>query len=195
MRDADLRSVVAVNEQIKRVVGIAFSVDISALNATLLAVKSGRRALGFGIVAHEMRIFSRSLAAIMKEISALTFESVRTVSSMLKGARYMRVLERVDLDGAFAKKLEVIKRRHRSDLETSQHLLEELRAKIGALVEGAKDECSFGSAVSRIAKVEATYADDNRSSLEETSRDFDVSISEVANLLNTLRRTLRRIGP
>ena len=57
----ELTRVVAINEETRRVVAIAFEINISALNAMLVALRAGEAALGFNVVSKEMRVFAASL--------------------------------------------------------------------------------------------------------------------------------------
>lgn len=53
----DLLRIVRINEEIKRVVSVAFKINIMALNAIFLAKRAGNAALGFGVLSNELRVF------------------------------------------------------------------------------------------------------------------------------------------
>jgi methyl-accepting chemotaxis protein len=59
---ADLLRIVRINEEIKAVVGVAFKINIMALNAIFLAKRAGTAALGFGVLSNELRTFSQDCA-------------------------------------------------------------------------------------------------------------------------------------
>ena len=53
----DLLRIVRINEEIKRVVSVAFKINIMALNAIFPAKRAGNAALGFGVPSNELRVF------------------------------------------------------------------------------------------------------------------------------------------
>ena len=61
----DLLRIVRINEEIKRVVSVAFKINIMALNAIFLAKRAGNAALGFGVLSNELRVFSKDLRESM----------------------------------------------------------------------------------------------------------------------------------
>ena len=67
----DLLRIVRINEQIKRVVGVSFKINIMALNAIFLAKRAGTAALGFGVLSNELRIFSQDLRDFMSSLTGL----------------------------------------------------------------------------------------------------------------------------
>ena len=61
----ELSRVVKANEDIKKVIRISSGVNLVALNAMLVAKRSGERSRGFAVVSSELRVFSRKLEGAM----------------------------------------------------------------------------------------------------------------------------------
>ena len=92
-RGHQLRRIVRINEEIKRVVAAAFTINLMAMNAIFLAKRAGTAALGFGVLSNELRRFAIDLQQQMAMLSEMTYSSVNTVTALLKQARLNRVLE------------------------------------------------------------------------------------------------------
>ena len=89
---ADLLRIVRINEEIKRVVGVSFKINIMALNAIFLAKRAGTAALGFGVLSNELRFFSQDLRTCMESLTGLIHGCVDEVSIVLKDIRFTRLL-------------------------------------------------------------------------------------------------------
>jgi hypothetical protein len=83
----DLLRIVRINEEIKRVVSVAFKINIMALNAIFLAKRAGNAALGFGVLSNELRVFSRDLRESMMSLTQLIHDLVGEVSVILLESR------------------------------------------------------------------------------------------------------------
>ena len=81
---SDLHRVVKANEDIKKVIRISSGVNLVALNAMLIAKRSGEKSRGFAVVSSELRVFSRKLEGAMTGLGALIFELVRDAAAMRK---------------------------------------------------------------------------------------------------------------
>ena len=69
----DLLHIVRINEEIKRVVGVSFKINIMALNAIFLAKRAGTAARGFGVLSNEFRTFSQDLKNGMDKLTGLVY--------------------------------------------------------------------------------------------------------------------------
>ena len=88
----DLLRIVRINEEIKSVVGVAFKINIMALNAIFLAKRAGTAALGFGVLSNELRVFSQDLRDGMSALTGLIHSCVNEVSLVLQDIRHTRLL-------------------------------------------------------------------------------------------------------
>ena len=61
----ELRRIVRISEEIKRVVATAFKINLMAMNAIFLAKRAGQSALGFGVLSNDLRRFATDLPTQM----------------------------------------------------------------------------------------------------------------------------------
>ena len=90
---SELTLISSVNESIKQAIRASESISLIAVNANLAAGRSGARAVGFCVVAGELRLFSDRMANTMHGWSGLIYalvqETART-SSQLRNRNILR---------------------------------------------------------------------------------------------------------
>lgn len=67
----ELKTIEEINEEINSIVSVAESITLTAAKATLEAAQAGINAVGFSLVARELRMFSEKLADAMQSLSGL----------------------------------------------------------------------------------------------------------------------------
>ncbi|WP_050897736.1 hypothetical protein [Methylobacter tundripaludum] len=67
----ELKAIAAINEEIKSIVYAAENISLTATNAMLVARQAGTNAVGFSVVARELRTFSENMATAMQSLSGL----------------------------------------------------------------------------------------------------------------------------
>lgn len=83
-----LEQAVLLNEEIKQVIGYAAQVNMTALNANLMARRAGDGSRGFRVVAAELRGFSDRLERHMLALGRLIFRQVGGIAHMRKVQRF-----------------------------------------------------------------------------------------------------------
>lgn len=186
---ADLLRIVHINEQIKRVVGVAFKINIMALNAIFLAKRAGNAALGFGVLSNELRVFSRDLRSCMETLNGLIHDCVNEVSVNLRNDRQDRLLAVVGAGGAAAGQVgRVLQRRAAESAEQSRRL-SRLRRQLKRALEDAFQLVELGGVLAKSAKIEAAYGQSFAPSLTQVSGEFDGIVEEIRGALEALRRS------
>lgn len=185
---ADLANIVRINEEIKRVVGVAFKINIMALNAIFLAKRAGTAARGFGVLSHELRIFSQNLRASMELLTGLVHGCVTEVSRSLQDQRYTRLLREAARQAPLAKLEDVIGRRERSGTEEAARLAS-LRQQLQRSLEEAFRLVELGGVLAKTAKIEAAYGQGHAASLAQVSGEFDGVVEEIRHSLQILRKS------
>jgi len=67
----ELKAIAAINEEIKSIVYATENISLTATNAMLVARQAGINAVGFSVVARELRTFSEKMATDMQSLSGL----------------------------------------------------------------------------------------------------------------------------
>jgi hypothetical protein len=192
--DSGLARAVALNEEIKRVIGVAFKANLMALNAILLAKRAGASATGFRVLSTELREFIAQLQETMIRLRGQTQDMVRAVTEEVRQRRVGRSLSLA------AEALVADRSPHGDALDAvllSRARVEALRLQrfdtIDRALRGtlgdAADLSQFGAVLARTAKIEAVYGGDFSKSLTEVALDFDAIIQDIIGAIDALRRT------
>lgn len=185
----DLLRIVQINEEIKRVVGVSFKINIMALNAIFLAKRAGTAARGFGVLSNELRVFSQDLRRCMQTLTGLIHGCVNEVSLVLQDNRLARLLgEAARLAPQQAALAGVMARRSQ---QGEQHLeqLFRLRRQLQRALEEVFQMVELGGVLAKSAKIEAAYGQSFAPSLSQVSGEFDGVVEEIRGSLESLRRS------
>lgn len=185
----ELRRIVRINEEIKRVVKTAFRINLMAMNAIFLAKRAGQSALGFGVLSNELRRFAAELEQQMLALGQATSGSVATVTAMVKEARLVGMLERAQVlcEGAGRDALDAALRRHReSALAERREQVATVNRTLSLMIEGTTRLVEMGGVLARSAKIEAAYGGAFSQSLKQVSSDFEATIGEIRQSLDSL---------
>ncbi|WP_306603785.1 chemotaxis protein [Azonexus sp.] len=184
----DLLRIVRINEEIKAVVGVAFKINIMALNAIFLAKRAGTAALGFGVLSNELRTFSQDLRSCMGALTVLIHRCVTEVSVVLQDIRKTRLLSEAVSLSALSKLNPVVVRRERENIE-HQERLAALRRQLLRALDDAFQLVELGGVLAKSAKIEAAYGQSFAASLAQVSGEFDGVVEEIRNSLLALRHS------
>ncbi len=185
---ADLLRIVQINEEIKSVVGVAFRINIMALNAIFLAKRAGTAALGFGVLSNELRVFSQDLRTCMSSLTRLIHACVSEVSVALQDIRYTRLIRQaVDLAGKDGLRAILVQREAANEAH-ARHL-QQLRNQLKRALEDAFQMVELGGVLAKSAKIEAAYGQSFAGALAQVSGEFDGVVEEIRRSLESLRRS------
>ncbi|HEX5802673.1 MAG TPA: chemotaxis protein [Azospira sp.] len=185
----DLLRIVHINEEIKRVVAVAFKINIMALNAIFLAKRAGNAALGFGVLSNELRVFSKDLREGMMVLTRLIHESVSEVSVVLQESRQDQIFRRAAAVLADAAQLQtVLDRRDARHAERAARIAT-LRRELRTAVDDAARLVELGGVLAKSAKIEAAYGAGFAGALGQVSAEFDGVVEEIRSSLDKLRHS------
>jgi methyl-accepting chemotaxis protein len=188
---SDLRRVVKANEDIKKVIRISSEVNLVALNAMLVAKRSGEKSRGFAVVSSELRVFSRRLEGAMTGLGVLIFELVRDAAAMRKQHHERRHLLNIQARG-----------------HQMRELMEPVLARVDERMRGTGEEigrgwyklqlqlsrvlqlCETGGSLSRSAKIEAVYGGDMSVTLKQVANQIEETVNEIFSRLKLMRAQL-----
>jgi hypothetical protein len=187
----DLRRVVKASEAIKKVIRISSGVNLVALNAMLIAKRSGERSRGFAVMSSELRVFSRKLEVAMNELGTLIFELVQDAAAMQKQLHEYNHLRatlerghqmRIRVEPVLARKEEkmsgigVVLRRDWKNFQLQLNCVLQL--------------CETGGFLSRSAKIEAVYGGIMSATLKQVANKIEETVHEIISTLQLLRMQL-----
>lgn len=184
----DLLRIVRINEEIKAIVGVAFKINIMALNAIFLAKRAGTAARGFGVLSHELRVFSQDLRDSMVGLTRLIHACVSEVSHVLQDIRQTRLLHQAVESSRDGRLVEVLAERESRNAEHAQHLVV-LRKQLKRALDDAFQLVELGGMLAKSAKIEAAYGQSFAASLAQVSGEFDGVVEEIRTSLEALRRS------
>lgn len=185
----DLLRIVSINEQIKRVVGVSFKINIMALNAIFLAKRAGTAALGFGVLSNELRVFSQELRDCMSGLNGLIHASVNEVSIILRNGRQDRLLGELARMGTPRPAVAAVLERRAGERLTHDRRLADLRRQLKRALEDAFQLVELGGVLAKSAKIEAAYGQGFAASLAQVSGEFDGIVEEIRGALESLRHS------
>ena len=187
----ELRRIVRINEEIKRVVSAAFKINLMAMNAIFLAKRAGQSALGFGVLSNELRRFATDLQRQMDTLREATYGSVSTVTVLVKQSRISRLLERARIEAqGQAKTLiqQLARSRDESTLARNDEQMAALNRRLTHMIADTAQLVELGSVLARSAKIEAAYGGGFSGSLMQVSSDFEKIIGEIQRSLESLTK-------
>lgn len=187
----ELRRIVRINEEIKRVVNTAFKINLMAMNAIFLAKRAGQSALGFGVLSNELRRFATDLQQQMVTLRETTYGSVSIVTALVKQMRMSRILERTRKvsQGSGKTMVEALMRtREMSSLAQGQEQMNALNRRLSQMIADTAQLVELGSVLARSAKIEAAYGGGFSASLMQVSSDFEKTIGEIQRSLESLTK-------
>ena len=186
----DLAEVVRLNEEIKRVMRISREVDMTALNAMLMARRADGRVAGFIMVATELRRFGHDLNQNMQSFGLLLHDLVGQVATIRKRVRMLRHFERAAEDERTRLVLAEVLLRQNAVICAAGERLSADKDGLYRRLGHALRLCDMGRVLSRNAAIEAVYAGSSASMLTEVSRHAGDAIDAVVITLNDLETAL-----
>lgn len=188
---SDLHRVVKANEDIKKVIRISSEVNLVALNAMLIAKRSGEKSRGFAVVSSELRVFSRKLEGAMTGLGALIFALVRDAAAMRKQHHERRHLLNIRAHGPQMGELmePVLARVDKRMRETGEEMARDWH-KLQLQLNRVLQLCETGGSLSRSAKIEAVYGGDMSATLKQVANQIEETVNEIFSTLKLLRAQL-----
>ncbi len=187
----ELRRIVRISEEIKRVVATAFKINLMAMNAIFLAKRAGQSALGFGVLSNELRRFATDLQTQMESLREMTYGSTSTVTALLKQARVNRSLElTLKTSKGEGRRIveQMLRERHAESLADRQAQMHGVSRRLRAMIDSTAQLVELGSVLARSAKIEAAYGGGFSASLMQVSSDFEKTIGDIQQSLAALTK-------
>lgn len=186
-----LHRVVKTNEEIKKVIRISSGVNLVAINAMLVAKRSGERSRGFAVVSSELRIFSRNLESAMTGLGALIFELVKDAAAMQKQQQERdHFLALVAQGKPLNELVQPARARIEERMQGTEQEIGKDWHKLGLQLNRVLQLCESGGSLSRSAKIEAVYGGDMSVTLKQVANQIEETVNEIFATLKLLRMQL-----
>lgn len=187
----DLRRVVKANEDIKKVIRTSSWVNLVAINAMLIAKRSGERSSGFSVMSSELRVFSHKLEGTLTGLGNLIFGLVRDAAAMQKQCHEWNHLRATMAHGP------LMQERVEPTLKNKEEIINEIRKAIRQDWRNLQLQlncilqlCETGGFLSRSAKIEAVYGGEMSVTLKQVANKIEETVNEIISTLQLLRTQL-----
>jgi hypothetical protein len=176
-----------VNETLKEIVRMSRQVELSALNAMLIARRAGTSAVGFGIASGELRQFSQRLEGAVHALSGKLFDLVSDMAQI--GIRRRRrdklaaAARLADCDNCLQASIGGNDHWMAVQAET----IRQAQSGLNLLLGQAAKLCSSGLTVARAARIEAVHGNHHAAGLRQVADEVDNVIAEVGRTLRSLQ--------
>lgn len=185
VRRTRFHQAVSINEDVKRVVRISNEVNLAALNAMLIAKRSGRSAAGFGVVSVELRAFSQQLDKVMADVGQTVESLVMSGATLCRQRQRLAILERAGSDLLSATLADKAMAVERIDADISQS-----NQQLAVGLNKALRLCAMGGAISRSAKIESVHCQEFSVDLKQVSDQVERAIAGMMTIVKSLQGQL-----
>jgi hypothetical protein len=190
----ELLLVAKVNEDIKQIQRIAEDISLIAINATLVARQAGNSAVGFGVVARELRITSDRMATIMLGLSSLIYRMVLATAQGRSLARRMHSLgltaQSSEQAGTF---IAAARQKSQDKMGDFSRDIQALAHEFRGVVNRTGKQSASGMVIARSATIEAAYGGTMQPLLRQIAVRFEASIADLTGHVRALQHQLQDI--
>lgn len=175
---SELSLISNVNEAIKLSIEASRKIGLLAINANLIAGRAGARAVGFCVVAGELRRFSDGMANMMQGWSSLIYALVRETARSRNQARRLGKLKaagRYSEKASEAISASYLRSRNALNMITHENSMRVLE--LQGMIQRAEKQRITGEVIARSAMIESAYGGAMRSALQQVALDIDTGIS------------------
>jgi hypothetical protein len=189
---SDLIRAVHIHEEIKNIVGASRQINLVALNALLTARQAGVGALGFSVVARELRTLVVRIESAMSELEQVIHALSGSLAENLKHKRVLAYMSQTAsgcgaVHPALSKALAAVSHHHtKLDTIVSNDWMQ-LSSHIGQALQLS----GLGDALARNAKVEAAHGGTMAPVLTQVACRIEDAIGQISDRLRSIQRLTR----
>jgi hypothetical protein len=192
---SELQLIAATNEEIKSVVRIAEKISLIAVNALLVARQAGQHAVGFGVVARELRMSSERMAASMLSQASLIG---RLVMATARRRSQMRRLDNLNATGRCSQQaqasLNAACQRRQDELSAVVRSITTLRHELRNVMVRTSKQCAIGMVIARSATIEAAYGGAMQAVLRQIAVGIEACFHDLSAHLYILNTQLQEVA-
>lgn len=192
---SELSLIASVNEAIKQSILASQNINMIAVNANLKAVRAGKRAAGFGVVAGELRRFSDNMAQTMQGWSGLIYDLVNRTAQSRNQARRMRTLLAAGRCSPKAQQvIAAASQRSREKLDAMTSLNSEKVLALRTMIIRAEKQYIAGEMIARSSLIESAYGGTMRPVLHQMATEIDASIARFNVHSQNVGKLMQRVA-
>lgn len=192
---SELQLIAAANEEIKSIVRVAENISLISVNAILVARQAGGNAVGFGVVARELRMSSERMAAAMLGLSSLI---CRLVVATARGRSQTRHMNSLNATGRCSQQaqvfIDVACQRSQADLSVMAESVAALAHELRSVIVRTGKQCAVGMVIARSATIEAAYGGAMQPVLRQIAVGVEASIRDLSAHIHTLQTQMQEVA-
>ena len=179
----ELKAIAEINEEIKSIVHAAESISLTATNAILVARRAVNNAVGFNVVARELRIFSEKMALTMQGLSELIYRQVSLSASKRHRMRKIALLVKASsIGGLPQQKIVMSYTQSLVDVSELERLLKSLLRELQMTIRHTGKLCATGIVIARSASIEAAHGGAMSLTLRQIAEGVESVIENKARM-------------
>ncbi|MGZ5008635.1 MAG: hypothetical protein ACXWFI_13365 [Methylobacter sp.] len=190
----ELKAIASINEEIKSILYAAENISLTAINAMLVAKKAGINAVGFGVVAHELQIFSEKMAVAMQKLSKLICRQVIVTANKRHRARNLIFLTLAGAHGELAQtRVTSACMRGQAEMHDMERVIAGLLRELQIMMERTARQCASGLVIARSARIESAHGGMMTPVLRQIAQDVEDAVDNIAVSVKKLEARLGEI--
>lgn len=190
----ELKAIAEINEEIKSIVSAAENISLAATNAMLVARQAGINAIGFSVVARELRIFSEKMAIAMQGLSGLIYRQVEVTANKRHRQRSLALLVQT---GAYSKSAEshiaATCGRSQAAADAMAQVVASLVRELQLTISRTGKQCTTGLVIARSAGIEAAHGGAMTPVLRQIAQSVEEVVSHIAVRVKKLEARLTEV--
>lgn len=184
----ELKAISEINEEIKRIIDLAEDISLTATNAILVARQAGTNAVGFSVVARELRMFSDKIAVAMQELSKLIYQQVSITAIKRKRLRNVIKLNQASAHHELAKtRLEFACERSQSEVDEMEDVISGILKSLQIAMKRTVKQCASGMVIARSAGIESAHGGEMTLALRQVAQS-------VEDVVNSITMRIKNLG-
>jgi hypothetical protein len=191
----ELKAIVEINEEIKSIVYAAENISLTATNAMLVARQAGANAVGFNVVARELRMFSEKMAAAMQDLSKLIYRQVVLTAHKRHRSRSMALLTQTGTYGELAQtRIAPASLRSQAEVDEMERLIAAMLRELRITMRRTAKQCATGLVIARSASIEAAHGGPMTPVLRQIAQGVEDVVGNIAERVRKLESRLTEDG-
>lgn len=191
----ELKAIAEINEDIKSIVYAAENISLTATNAILVARQAGMNAVGFSVVARELRLFSEKMALAMQGLSGLIYRQVALTASKRHRMRNVALLAQVSALGELPQeRIASSYTRGQNGVTEIERLLKSLLRELQVTIRRTRKHCATGIVIARSAGIEAAHGGAMTLALRQIAQGVESVVENIAISVRKLEMKLTEVS-
>lgn len=154
----ELKAIAEINQEVKSIVYAAENISLTATNAILVANQSGVNAVGFSVVARELRMFSERMAIAMQGLLKLIYQQLAATAALRHQAHNLDLLSKTGAYGGLAQtRIATACVRSQAAVDELELLIESQMCSLQVSIKRIRKQCATGLVIARSAGIEAAH--------------------------------------